>query len=170
MKYFLIILFLSALVFSLDGPSYTQILNSEGYSGLRVRDDSLDIDTSGSGAWKSVATDTSKPIWTAKYESNIFVYTLAKAQSDSSSFKIDVGCYDGGVAAWLYGTDYTENQPYGADSMVTSYTLDTNSTGYGRRELQIKRCDSLRFVFSAPDEMSNTDTATVGVRYLRGQE
>lgn len=170
MKYMLIILVLFAFLAARPKPNYQQIVNSYGYSGMRVRNDSLNIDTTGASAWKSVLNDTSNTIVTEKINSLIFVYTLAKAQTDSASFKIDIGCYDDGIDKWLWTTDYTENHPYGADSMVTTYTLDTNTTGYGRRELQMERCDRVKFVFSAPAEASNTDTVTIGARYLRLQD
>jgi len=166
----LLVLFVSVIIFAEKKPIYDQILNSYGFTGLRVRDDSLNVDTTGASAWKSVLNDTTNSIDVDTYKSISFSYTLALAQSDSSSFKIDVGCYIGGLSAWLWGADYTENQYYGADSMISSYTLDTNTTGHGSKELQIKQCDKIKFVFSAPAEMSNSDTVVVGVRYLRGRD
>lgn len=164
------LLFLIVLIFARQKPDYIEIVNSYGYSGMRVRDDSLNIDTTGSSAWKSVANDTSNTIVVEKVSSVIFTYTLALGQTDSASFKIDIGCYDDGIDQWLWTADYTENHPYGVDSMITTYTLDTNTTGYGRRELQMERCDRIKFVFSAPDEAHNSDTVTIGSRYLRLQD
>jgi hypothetical protein len=171
MKYMIIILLLAFItLFAGSKPHYEQVVNSYGYSGMRVRDDSLNIDTTGSSAWKSVVNDTSNAIVVEKVGSVIFSYTLALAQTDSASFNIVIGCYDDGLDQWLWTTDYTQNNPYGADSMITTYTLDTNTTGYGRRELQATRCDQIKFVFSAPAEASNADTVTIGSRYLRLQD
>lgn len=167
---FLFILAALFLSFAGDRPGYRQVMNSYGYTGMRVRDDSLNIDTTGSSAWKSVLNDTSEAIVTERVGSVIFAYILALGQTDSASFKIDIGCYDDGIDQWLWGTDYTQNNPFGADSMITTYTLDTNATGLGRRELQATRCDQIKFVFSAPVEAQNTDTVTIGNRFLRLQE
>jgi len=151
-------------------PDYIQIVNSYDKSGMRVRDDSLDIDTTGASAWKSVLNDTSNAITTDRVQSLVFIYTLALGQTDSASFTIVIGCYDDGVDQWLWTTDYTENHSYGVDSMITTYTLDTNTTGYGQRELQMERCDKVKFVFSAPAEANNSDTVTIGARYIRLSE
>lgn len=167
MRTLIYILLATAALFAGSKPSYQQVLNSYGYSGIRVRDDSLNIDTTGASAWKSVLNDTSNAITVDRVSSVALSYNITLAQTDSANVLLSMGCYDGGIAKWLWPGDYTRILDYTLQSIDSAFVLDTNVTGYGQRELFVRTCDKVKFVVSAPAQASNTDTVTIGTMYLR---
>lgn len=163
MKNTIIILMLSLAfsVYAKSKPGFIPILNSRGYAKVLIKNDTLRIDTTGAGAYKKVVTDTSGAIEVDRASSLIYSYRLW-SNGDSGHAIEKIACYDGGLEAWLYPTEYAEEG--GADSVIA---VDSTLSTYKRIEVEPSKCDKIKFIMSVPASAGHSDTIYIPNRFLR---
>lgn len=160
----LLIAALTAYVMAKSKPTYIGIKNSYGYDSLYIYNDTIRVDTTGAQAWKKVLTDTSSSVDVDRITGIVYSYRLYSdsTNTDSMIYTESIACYDDGLDQWLYPGDYIE-----LDSPDSVLTPDSTGSSYGRIEIDVEKCDKIKFITSVPANCGHDDTVYIPSRYLR---
>jgi hypothetical protein len=160
----ILILIFVMYAFDKSAPGVVAVNNSFGYQSVLILNDTLRIDTTGSGAYKKVVVDTSNTIRVNRTSGLVYSFRLW-SNGDSITYTESIDCYDDGLDQWLSAGEYAENREQ--DSI---YTFTNTTSTYGRQELRIQTCDKLRFIMSVPAAAGHSDTIYIPNRYMRLSE